>query len=260
MSAAAKPVDLAAIGYPAVRQAFNDLLRRCVARLGKADFATAQDVLGVTDPDAFEQSDAQALDIHILMKDTALYSRPGNAVTRLTRKRPIDRIVRKLPPTDELSAHLAARLPFAFFSIFEVAEPGRDGRIVLTDLLDGGRRIQVFDNSLASTGRAGTVVAGRFVDLGPWHIGFGTVVALRRSEAAAIVIALSQCGELEGKRDDLHELIYACRLHDEDLVMEAAMPVIAAFAAAVDSGALPLADVVTGFETVTAAARPVAAE
>jgi hypothetical protein len=259
MPAAASSVDVAAIGYPTVRQAFNEVLRQCVARLGKADLDMAWDILGVDHPTSFEPRSPE-LDVHVLVQDTALYSRPGEAIARQRRKRPIDRIVRKLPAADALNAYVLGRLTSAFFSVFEVAEVSKEGRVVLRDLLDEGRRIQVLDNSLAPRSQPGMLVAGRFVDLGPWHIAFGIVVALRRSEATAILVALASRGAAKDRRDDLHELVYGCRLHDDDIVMEAIMPVIAALAVAVDSGLLPMADLTAGLGAMTGAARPMAAE
>ncbi|MDP3676458.1 MAG: hypothetical protein Q8R44_15395 [Novosphingobium sp.] len=38
------------------------------------------------------------------------------------------------------------------------------------------------------------LIAGRFVDLGPWHIGFGILLPLRKSESLAIRLALSDGG------------------------------------------------------------------
>ena len=46
------------------------------------------------------------------------------------------------------------------------------------DLLDDDRAVRIMDQALAA--QAATygeiLIAGRFVDLGPWHIGFGIVL------------------------------------------------------------------------------------
>lgn len=61
-------LDLEAIGYPVVREAFNDVLQLCVERLGKTELMLVEEVLGLADtggifPDAAE-----------MLADTALYS------------------------------------------------------------------------------------------------------------------------------------------------------------------------------------------
>lgn len=40
-------VDIAAIGYPAVRNAFNETLQLCVEKLSKADLKLAEEILGL---------------------------------------------------------------------------------------------------------------------------------------------------------------------------------------------------------------------
>ena len=101
------------------------------------------------------------------------------------------------------------------------------------------------DNSLASwaSRRDEAVIAGRFVDLGPWYVGFGIVRSMRKSEVLAIRLALSHEGDLETKRDNLHELIYPAVLHNEDLVMTALEPMIIAFADAVDRDMIDMEEI-----------------
>lgn len=129
-----------------------------------------------------------------------------------------------------------ARLPDAIFSVFAIDEAHTQGGVLARDLLDDGRVIHIMDNALAvqAAGRDELLLAGRFLDLGPWYVGFGIVLPLRKSEALAISLTLSHDGELEEKRGDLHELLYLADLYGDSLVMAALEPMIMALAAAID--------------------------
>lgn len=244
-------VDIAAMGYQAARKAFQQALQACEAKLTDADRATAEDVLALEPFDELED------DIALYFADTCLYSRPGDPFVRGRARRPIDRIAPKLKlKGDPLAAMIAERLPQAFFSVFEIVDTDPGGRVTVKDLIDQGRRLDVMDNALATSGKRGTIFAGRLVDLGPWHVGFGIVVTLRRSEAAAIVIAVSHSGELAEKRDALHELVYATRIHDEELVLHALEPLILALSLAIDMSDIEVEDIATQFTAALTEARP----
>jgi hypothetical protein len=202
----------------------------------------AQDILDVDSPEDLDEGTA-----HFLV-DAALFSRPGDPFARSRRKRPIDRIVPKLPvKEDPLKSTIAARLPRAFFSIFETKGPHPEGGVTVKDLLGEGRLLHVMDDGLAASAEPGAMFAAHFVDLGPWHVGFGIVLMLRRSEAAAILIALSHHGDLADKRDSLHELLYLCRLHHSDLVVAALSPIISVLSHAIDGSDVEIAEIVSGF-------------
>jgi hypothetical protein len=138
-------------------------------------------------------------------------------------------------------------LPRAFFSIFETEGPHPEGGVMVKDLLDEGRALHVMDNGLAASAEQGAMFAARFVDLGPWHVGFGIVLMLRKSEAAAILIALSHDGELADKRDSLHELVYLCRIHDSDLVVAALAPLISVLSLAIDASEVEMEEIISAF-------------
>ena len=161
-------LDIAATGYPAVREALERVLKASAAKLTDADRDTAEDIL---DLDAFTPVDD---DIAIYFADTCLYSRPGDPFVRGRARRPVDRIAPKLKlKGDRLAATIAERLPHAFFSIFEIVDTDPSGRVTVKDLIDGSRRLEIMDSALATSGSRGLVFAGRFVDLGAWHVGFG---------------------------------------------------------------------------------------
>ncbi len=246
-------IDVAAIGYPAVRKAFNDTLQLCVEKLSKADWALAQDVL-----------DSVALDeavpgIEEILADTALFSRKGQPRARAVTQRAIDRIVPKLAvKRDPLKSLIAARVPAAVFSILAIEEPHGQGGILARDLLDGGRALHVMDNALAAQAAQWDeiVIAGRFVDLGPWYIGFGIILPLRKSEVLAISLAISHEGDLETRRDNLHELVYPAHLHGDNLVMAALEPLISTLALAIDTGTIEMDDLAASLGPLLSSKTP----
>lgn len=232
-------VDIAAIGYPAVRDAFNETLQLCVDKLSRADLKLAEEILGLG---ALDEVPPGAAD---MLVDTALYSSKGTPGPRAGTRRAIDRIAPKLPvKRDPLKTAIAARLPTAIFSAFMVERAHEQGGVLARDLLDEGRVIHIMDKALAAQAAIYREIlfTGRFVDLGPWHIGFGIVAPLRKSEALAIRLALSDGEDIEIARGTLHELIYPAHLHGENLVMTALEPMIAALALAIDTDMLDMAD------------------
>jgi hypothetical protein len=238
-------IDLAETGYPAVRNAFNRVLNACVALLAEKDIRTACDVLGIK---------GLGKDAHALVMETALYSRPGNPVARTRRKRAIDRLASKVRTLNSLDAAIAERLPDGFFSIFQVEDHAGGGIVHLKDLIDGNRRVGMRDDTLSKGGAEGKIIATRLLDLGPWHIGFGNVLVVRRSEAAAILFALSYEGDVSEKRDALHELVYGCWITDDNLVMEALTPLISAIALSIDESEADISELVAQMRTFEAEA------
>ncbi|HXV74344.1 MAG TPA: hypothetical protein VD713_06395 [Sphingomonadales bacterium] len=239
--------DFAAIGYAAVRAAFNETLQLCADKLSNADLTLAHEVLG---SDALDEDTPG---FYEMLADTALFSRRWTLGARAPARRAIGRIAPKLPVTrDPLKSAIAALLPKAFFSVLEIEGAHPEGGVSARDLVDGGRIIRIMDNALeAQSATAGKIMlAGRFVDLGPWHIGFGIVIALRKSEAMAICMALSDDEELEEKRDDLHELLYSAQLHGHNLVMAALEPMIMSLAIAIDMDMVDIEELTSELSSV----------
>ena len=236
-------VDIAAIGYPAVRHAFNETLQLCAEQLSKAELKLAQEILGLAAPGE------AAPGVIEMLADTALYSRKGVPGARVRARRAIDRIAPKLLfKRDSLQSVIAAHLPTAIFSVCTVEAAHGQGSVLARDLLDDGRVVPIMDHALtAQAARHGEIlIAGRFLDLGPWHIGFGIVLPLRKSQALAISLALSNEGDLEARRGSLHELLYPAHLHGADLVMTALEPVIASVALAIDAGMIDVEHLAVG--------------
>lgn len=233
-------VDIATIGYPAVREAFNETLQLCVDKLAKKDLTLAHEILGPGELDEEEPKVGE------MLADLALYSRkerPGGP-------RAIDRIAPKLPvKRDPLKSTIAEKLPNAFFTVLEVEGPHEQGGVLAWDLLDDERSIHIMDKALAAQAVESSDIrlAGRFLDVGPWHIGFGIIQTLRKSEALAICLALSSGEEPEAQRDNLHELIYPASLHGDNLVMTALEPMIMALAMGIDMDMIDAEDILGHF-------------
>lgn len=240
-------IDIQAIGYPAVRDAFNDVLQLCVERLAKAELKLAEEKLGLADCNTIASDPAE------MLADTALYSCRQTAGSHGGSRRSIDRIALKLPlKHDPLKAMIAARLPSAIFSVFVVERAHDQGGVVAHDLLDDDQAIHIMDRALAEQVaiHGEFPIAGRFVDLGPWHIGFGIVIPLRKSEVIAIKLGIADTADSADARATLHELVYPAHLHGLDLVMMALEPAIAALAHAIDTDVLDIEDLAAGLGTL----------
>lgn len=133
-------------------------------------------------------------------------------------------------------------------SIFEAEGTHLDGGVVVKDLLDEGHLLHVRTTDWRASAEQRAMFAARFVDR-PWHISFGIVLMLRKSEAVAILIALSHNGDLADKRDSLHELVYLCHLHHTDLVVAALAPIISVLSHAIDASDAKLEEIVSGFSS-----------
>lgn len=233
-------VDFDALGYPATRQAFNATLQLCVEKLTKTEVHDAEDrlVLGPFD----DEVDG----IEEMIVDTALFSfvdRPKNG-----RRRPIDRIAPRLAvKRDPIKSAIVARLPSAVFSVFLVERVHEQGGVVARDLLtDGEPHVRIMDASLAEhvKKRGKIYIAGRFVDLGPWLLGFGIIATLRKSDTVAIRLALSMMADRQSAQQSLHQLIYSAEIRRSDLVMGAFEPILMDIALAIDVGAIDADDII----------------
>ncbi len=207
--------DIIGIGYPALREAFNAFLAECQKHLTKSDLNRAASELCV------EQLTKETADFFC---DAALYSRPD--LGRKRRERAIDRIAKKVAKSrDPLVTFIAQALPKAAFSIFELKAVNPDGSVELHDLLER-REIQVMDNALATNGKPGLLFAARFIELGPWHLGFGIVIPLRKSETLALLITFPVDDDIGESQEALSQLVYTSRIHKLDLVRTALDPMI----------------------------------
>ncbi|MCA8890129.1 MAG: hypothetical protein KDA46_14940 [Parvularculaceae bacterium] len=228
--------------YAPIREAMIAALQICTSGLSAKDYDLACESLECFEED-FSEGDTVAM-----IADAALFLRPPSARGRRMRKRPIDRLTPKaFKDADPLVAAIGAKLPLAVFSMFEVEAVSISGEIKLRDLLDDDRVLKGMDLSLAKCARAGMLIAGRFVDVGQWHIAFGIIVTLKKSEMLAISLGLSVFDDLESKREALCPLVYHARIHGAPLALTAVSPLIEFIAAAVDAGAIDVDEALAGF-------------
>ncbi len=215
-------------GYAGLRQTFNAVLQEVADGLGEEDMTLAYDVLDLDEEEGVDEQGA------VLLMDAALFSRPDEPDA----PRAIDRLAPKAGRDNALTKAIAARLPAADFSVFQALAPHPDGGIKALDIL-AGTEVHIMDEGLAASFEPGGFFAGRFAGLGPWHIGFGVVSKLTRSEAVALIIAAAGP---EG-RDQLHEMVYRADLHGEILIMSAVEPAIAQVAMMIDESSTPIGEI-----------------
>ena len=93
-------------------------------------------------------------------------------------RRGIDRFLaeqgERLAATDRA---LAERMTEAWFSIFRIAGRHEAAGLWLEDMLKGGRRLWLMDEALEASAPEGAVLGMRLFDAGPFHAGFGIIVA-----------------------------------------------------------------------------------
>ncbi len=215
-------------GYAGLRQTFNAVLQEVADGLNDEDMALAYDVLDLDEDEGVDEQGA------VLLMDAALFSRPDEPDAL----RAIDRLAPRAGQDNALTKAIVARLPAADFSVFEARAPHPDGGIKAFDIL-AGTEVHIMDEGLAASFEPGGFFAGRFAGLGPWHIGFGVVSKLTRSEAVALIIAAAGP---EG-RDQLHEMVYRADLHGEILIMSAIEPAIAQVAMMIDESSTPIGEI-----------------
>lgn len=215
-------------GYPALRQTFNAVLQEIADGLSDEDMSQAYDVLDLDEEEGVDEQGA------VLLMDAALFSRPDEPDA----PRAIDRLAPKAGRDNALTKAIAARLPTADFSVYEAGATHPDGGLKAFDML-AGTEVHIMDEGLAASFEPGGFFAGRFAGLGPWHIGFGVVSKLTRSEVVALILAASG----PDGRDELHEMVYRADLHGEILIMSAVEPAIALIATMIDESSTPIGEI-----------------
>src|SRR3954451_23604976 len=78
---------------------------------------------------------------------------------------------------DAVDRALAQRMTRAYFSLFRVAERHEAAGLWLEDLLDDNCRLWLMNKGLEASAPEGTVLGMRLFDAGPFHAGFGIIVA-----------------------------------------------------------------------------------
>lgn len=218
------------------------MLKRFAGAVTADDVVLAQDILELDDAD-LQGTDEQTV---TLLIDVALFSADADA------SRAVDRLAAEAQDDDPVDAAIAARLPHAFFSVFEVLGTHADGGVRARDLVASGGEVHIMDEGLAANTAPGALFAGRFVAIGPWHVGFGVVSSLARSEAVALMLAADHPAT---GRTRLHEVVYRADIHGDNLAMHAVEPLVATLADTIDASATTIDDVAR--QIATACRKPV---
>lgn len=106
---------------------------------------------------------------------------------------------------------LAERMVGAWFSIFRVAERHKAAGLWLEDLLAGQRRVWLVDEALEVSASEDAVIGLRLFDAGPFHAGFGIIVA-PDAETLDFCLAATERGEPLPFRHSLAATLYGDQL------------------------------------------------
>jgi hypothetical protein len=150
-----------------------------------------------------ELSDEEAADMFV---DVALFE-PNQRGRRAFERF----LAEKGEQLDTVDHALAQRMTRAFFSMFRVAERHEAAGLWLEDLLDDNRRLWLVDEGLEASAPEGAVLGMRLFDAGPFHAGFGIIVAPDEDTIAFCVEAKARGGPLP-VRHSLAATLYGDRL------------------------------------------------
>ncbi|WP_114948804.1 hypothetical protein [Microvirga calopogonii] len=106
---------------------------------------------------------------------------------------------------------LAERMVGAWFSVFRVAERHEAAGLWLEDLLAGQRRVWLVDEALEVSASEDAVIGLRLFDAGPFHAGFGIIVA-PDAETLDFCLAAMEHGEPLPFRHSLAATLYGDQL------------------------------------------------
>jgi hypothetical protein len=186
--------------YRPIRAGIQRVLRLAANACKGADLTRAVKQVA---PWAEELSDEEAADMIV---DVALFE--PNQRGRRAFERFLAEKGEQLEPVDRALAQSMTR---AFFSMFRVAERHEAAGLWLEDLLDENRRLWLVDKGLEASAPEGDVLGMRLFDAGPFHAGFGIIVAPDEDTIAFCVEAKARGGPLP-VRHSLAATLYGDRL------------------------------------------------
>jgi hypothetical protein len=186
--------------YRPIRAGIQRVLRLAANACKRADLTRAVKQVA---PWAEELSDEEAADMIV---DVALFE--PNQRGRRAFERFLAEKGEQLEPVDRALAQSMTR---AFFSMFRVAERHEAAGLWLEDLLDENRRLWLVDKGLEASAPEGDVLGMRLFDAGPFHAGFGIIVAPDEDTIAFCVEAKARGGPLP-VRHSLAATLYGDRL------------------------------------------------
>jgi hypothetical protein len=186
--------------YRPIRAGIQRVLRLAANACKRADLTRAVKQVA---PWAEELSDEEAADMIV---DVALFE--PNQRGRRAFERFLAEKGEQLEPVDRALAQSMTR---AFFSMFRVAERHEAAGLWREDLLDENRRLWLVDKGLEASAPEGDVLGMRLFDAGPFHAGFGIIVAPDEDTIAFCVEAKARGGPLP-VRHSLAATLYGDRL------------------------------------------------
>jgi len=154
--------------YRPIRAGIRRVLREATKACGRADLNRAVKQVAPWAETAEIEDDATAE----MLVDVALFE-PNQRGRRAFDRFLADRGER----LDAADRALAERMAGAWFSIFRVAGRHEAAGLWLEDMLAGDRRLWLVDEALEASAPEGAVLGMRLFEAGPFHAGFGIIVA-----------------------------------------------------------------------------------
>ncbi|MCB4821897.1 hypothetical protein [Roseicella aerolata] len=193
--------------YRLIRAGIQRVLREAPQACGKPDLTRALRQVAPWAEGLPDQEDAAEM-----IMDVALFE--PNQRGRRAYDRFLAGRAGRLDPPDR---SLAERMGGAWFSLFRMAGRHEAAGLWLEDLLDGGRRLWLVDESLEASAPEGAVLGMRLFDAGPFHAGFG-IIAPPDEFTLETCLACAERGQSLPFRQSLAATLYG------DALREAAGP------------------------------------
>jgi|GEM_PF-4769015 len=195
--------DQALAAYRLIRRGIGAVLRQATRQLAPADLRHAhRQVAGWADLAAMGDT---ALE---MVADVALFEPNQRG------RRGFDRFLAADRGLAAAERALALRMAGAWFSLFRLAERHPEGGLWIEDRLAGDRRLWLMDEGLERSAPQGAVTAMRLFDAGPFHAGFGIVLA-PGAETLDLCIAARARGLTTPFRHSIAATLYADALSAE---------------------------------------------
>ncbi|EIM24329.1 MULTISPECIES: hypothetical protein [Microvirga] len=184
--------------YRPIRAGIRRVLSEATKACGRADLNRAiRQVAPWAEAEALEEEFTAEM-----LVDVALFEPNQRG------RRAFDRfLAEKGESMTEVDWALAERMAGAWFSIFRVAERHEAAGLWLEDLLAGQRRVWLVDEALEVSASEDAVIGLRLFDAGPFHAGFGIIVA-PDAETLDFCLAAKERGEPLPFRHSLAATLY----------------------------------------------------
>jgi hypothetical protein len=188
--------------YRPIRAGIRRVLREAMGACGRTDLNRAVKQVA---PWAAEE-ELQDEETAEMLADVALFE-PNQRGRRAFDRFLADRGER----LDAADRALAERMAGAWFCIFRVAGRHEAAGLWLEDMLEGDRRLWLVDEALEASAPEGAVLGMRLFEAGPFHAGFGIIVAPDEETLGFCLEAKARGGPLPF-RHSLAATLYGDRL------------------------------------------------